>query len=314
MVIQDNERNAYDQRSLEWELVESYGYFTLFVCLKMVKISFISRHAIRLIRRTFSELSTCASLSLDKTLLIDTKFHISIVYFRAGYTPDDYPTQSAWDTRLLLERSKAIKCPSVALQLAGAKKVQQVLASEEGLLEHYMDTEAAARLRATFMSMWPMDDSDLGKRGLDLAQTQSQRFVLKPQREGGGNNIYQSDIPPFLTAMHERDKSKPEGEPKEREGYILMELIQPPKNAVNVLVRAGTGTEIRTKVISELGIYGVALYRRDAKAKKASMEVNLLAGHLLRTKGSDSHEGGVVVGASGLDSVLLVDLKELSEK
>ena len=34
-----------------------------------------------------------------------------------------------WKTRLMLERSKAIKCPSAAVHLAGTKKVQQVLAS-----------------------------------------------------------------------------------------------------------------------------------------------------------------------------------------
>jgi hypothetical protein len=34
----------------------------------------------------------------------------------------------------MLERSRAVKCPSIAYQLVGAKKVQQVLA-EPGRLE-----------------------------------------------------------------------------------------------------------------------------------------------------------------------------------
>ncbi len=29
---------------------------------------------------------------------------------------------------------------------------------------------------------------------LDLIASESEQFVLKPQREGGGNNIYKSDI------------------------------------------------------------------------------------------------------------------------
>lgn len=60
-----------------------------------------------------------------------------MVYFRAGYTPNDYPTQKEWDGRLLIERSKAIKCPNISYHLAGAKKVQQVLANP-GELEKYV--------------------------------------------------------------------------------------------------------------------------------------------------------------------------------
>ena len=50
---------------------------------------------------------------------------VAVAYFRAGYTPDDYPTEVEWEARLLIERSDAYACPSAAYQLAGAKKVQQ---------------------------------------------------------------------------------------------------------------------------------------------------------------------------------------------
>lgn len=46
----------------------------------------------------------------------------------AGYTPDDYPGEEEWEARALVERSDAFKCPSVAYQLAGAKKIQQASA------------------------------------------------------------------------------------------------------------------------------------------------------------------------------------------
>lgn len=184
------------------------------------------------------------------------------------------------------------------MQLAGAKKVQQVLASEPGLLEQYLSKEDALEMRKTFVGMWGMDSE-----GEDLARREYDRMVLKPQREGGGNNCYKGDIPGLLDEMVVRDKERKDGG-KEREGYILMELIQPPEGVENVLVKAGTGQGVRVKTISELGVYGVCLYKR--KGKGAEVLVNKQAGHLLRTKGSDSHEGGVVVGASGLDSVLLV--------
>ena len=41
-----------------------------------------------------------------------------------------------WSARLKLERSRAIKCPTVGYQLVGTKKIQQVLA-EPGVLERY---------------------------------------------------------------------------------------------------------------------------------------------------------------------------------
>jgi glutathione synthase len=53
---------------------------------------------------------------------------VAVAYFRAGYTPTDYPSETEWQARLLLERCNAIKCPSVAYQLAGTKKLQQVIA------------------------------------------------------------------------------------------------------------------------------------------------------------------------------------------
>lgn len=52
--------------------------------------------------------------------------------------------------RELLERSTAVQCPSVAYQLAGAKKVQQDLASP-ATLERFLDSkEDIALARSCF--------------------------------------------------------------------------------------------------------------------------------------------------------------------
>ena len=48
---------------------------------------------------------------------------MSVVYFRTGYELEAYPTEQEWLVRLLLERSLAIKCPSIQYHLAGTKKV-----------------------------------------------------------------------------------------------------------------------------------------------------------------------------------------------
>jgi glutathione synthetase len=283
MVVQEAERNAFDQRALEWEL--------------------LNVHSIRLIRLTFSELQKQATLSSsDGRLLISpSNTEVSVVYFRAGYTPVDYPTASAWSTRLLLERSKAIKCPSVALQLAGAKKVQEVL-SRPGQLERFLPNrpDDVSRLRDSFTRLFPLDDSDAGREALRLATTNPEDFVLKPQREGGGNNVYRLDIPPFLAELEKKDGGKAAGEPREREGYILMDLILPPRDLRNVLVKAGEGRGVEAEVVSELGVYGIALWDSDG------LKVNETAGHLLRTKASDVAEGGVATGYSVIDSPALV--------
>lgn len=64
-----------------------------------------------------------------------------------------------WEARLLLERSRAVKCPDIATQLAGTKKVQQEL-SRPGTLEKLLPghPEAIARIRATFAGLYSLDE------------------------------------------------------------------------------------------------------------------------------------------------------------
>jgi len=65
---------------------------------------------------------------MKKRLFIG-KDEVGVIYFRCGYHPDQYPTEREWDARLMMERSLAIKCPSIQYHLAGTKKIQQALAS-----------------------------------------------------------------------------------------------------------------------------------------------------------------------------------------
>lgn len=48
------------------------------------------------------------------------------------------------------------------------------------------------------MKIYPLDVSKEGLDARKLAIFSSSLYVLKPQREGGGHNIYRSSIPPFL--------------------------------------------------------------------------------------------------------------------
>ena len=236
-------------------------------------------------------------LSINSPLHIGSPLEISTIYFRATYTPTDFPTPEHWETRILLQRSLAINCPSLPLQLAGGKKVQQVL-SKPGVLEDFLldpgrgpeafTAEDVRMVRETWVEMWGLDDTDGVQRALERAE----RLVLKPQREGGGNNVYRSSIPPFLNSLPA----------EERAAWIAMQLIEPPPGVGNYLIRAGGGGEAhKADVVSELGIFGWTLFGEERVWQSNS------GGWLVRTKGRESDEGGVAVGFSVLDSVLLVD-------
>lgn len=289
-VVQGDERNTFDQRAMEEALTE--------------------QHNIPVLRSTFEDLRTKASLHGGERVLVlqtplsVTPVEISVVYYRSGYNPDDYALEEDWAVRLMLERSLAIKCPTIALQLAGAKKVQQALA-EPGVLERFVGNNAHD-LRLMFAQLWPLDDSELGKEALRLVREDPTKYVMKPQREGGSHNIYKEDILPALEAMEKRDKERAErGEDvsvKEREGYILMSMIRTPEDRGALMLRAGHGdrAEVVEQTVSELGIYGTALFGLgEIPAARAG-------GFLLRTKASSSNEGGVAVGFSVIDTPVLV--------
>lgn len=244
----------------------------------------------------------------------DDKVEISTIYLRAGYTTIDYTTGTEYGTRLFLERTRAIKCPSLALQLAGGKKVQEVL-TNPGVLESFLCDEkkygkdvysqdVVDEIRETWMGMWGLDFDDDSTpaangegSGVRKAREQALSLVLKPQREGGGNNVYKEDIPAFIDALPVA----------ERAAWIAMDLIVPPEGTGNYLVRAGSGTAgaVRTDVVSELGIFGWSLFGWEGAEKNKVEEREV--GWLVRTKGKDSNEGGVATGFSVLDSVVLID-------
>lgn len=285
-VVQDPERNVFDQRHLEYSLFAENG--------------------VRSFRVPFSKVLSYTKLDSNRNLMYNPPhapgkaYEVTTVYYRSGYSPDDFPTSDEWTARLHLERSRAIKCPSILLQLAGCKKVQQVLATPRSPhLGRFLSNETtAARVLKTFAPIYPMDKSEAGLEARRLATNPetSRRFVLKPQREGGGNNIYRGAIPPFLSKLPE----------SQWPAYILMEIIEPPAQE-NVIIR--NGEVQKGGVICELGIYGVCLWKNgDGAGSAGEILENLDAGYLLRTKGDQSEEGGVAAGFGAVDSCCLVEV------
>uniref|UniRef100_A0A8D0A1U2 Glutathione synthetase n=1 Tax=Sander lucioperca TaxID=283035 RepID=A0A8D0A1U2_SANLU len=215
---------------------------------------------------------------------------VAVVYFRNGYMPENYISEKTWDARLLMERSLAVKCPDISTHLAGTKKVQQVLASP-GVLEKFFpdQPQIVEQIRATFAGLYTLDMGPEGEKTVAMALAAPDRFVLKPQREGGGNNIYGSEICQVLQGVKEST---------ERMAYILMDKIHP--NPVqNYLLRRDGPLKI-SNCLSELGVFGT--YVRQGK----DMVMNECVGHLLRTKSSEHSDGGVAAGVAVLDNPLLV--------
>ncbi|XP_078446757.1 glutathione synthetase, chloroplastic-like isoform X2 [Wolffia australiana] len=210
---------------------------------------------------------------------------VGVVYFRAGYSPDDYPTESEWRARLTMEQSSAIKCPSISYHLVGTKKIQQELA-KPNVLERFLDNkDDMKKLRHCFAGLWSLDDSEILKQATEKPEL----FVLKPQREGGGNNIYGEDVRETLFKLQKEGN-------KGLDAFILMQRIFPASTPTH-LVRDGVCR--RDYTISELGIYGAYLRNKDR------IIINEQSGYLMRTKASSSNEGGVAAGYAVLDSIYL---------
>lgn len=266
MVVQPGEKNSYDQQWIQLALWE--------------------RHRIRTLRKSLIDIHNQAHLNEHSGQLSIGGCPVGVAYFRAGYSPADYPTDAEWQARDLLERSTAALCPSVAYQLAGAKKIQQDLA-QPGILSRFVDSpEDAQLLQACFAGLWGLDNLEEPetKGILQQATDQPEAFVLKPQREGGGNNLYGQQLLDKLSTG------------TDLAAYILMQRIRPP---IQPTLIARHGEPVQIDSLSELGIFGTFVRKGD------EVLLNKEAGHLVRTKAATSDEGGVAAGFAVLDSPFL---------
>ncbi|XP_053617984.1 glutathione synthetase-like isoform X2 [Plodia interpunctella] len=272
-VVEEVSYNICDQRFHEFQISET-------------------RPDIQVIRKTLNEIYEETELNDKKQLILEGKA-VAVVYYRSGYEPAQYPSSREWDARLRVERSSAIKCPSIHYQLAGTKKVQQALALP-GALEKFIGAGASSgRVRDIFTGLYSLDFDEAGERALEMAIADAERFVLKPQREGGGNNLYGDDVRDALLRLRHS---------RERAAYILMERILPPLVSGYVVRPGAPVPPPLTDLVSELGIFGVIIGTKD------KIYCNRQVGHMLRTKLADANEGGVAAGLGALDSPYLLDM------
>lgn len=112
-VVENDERNVIDQKSIEFEIADQFG--------------------IQSMRCTFLEIAEHGSVDGEGILWVHGR-EIGFVYYRSGYQHDQHQTDGKddpvkWGAREMLELSMAVKCPSVDVHLAGFKKYQQALSN-----------------------------------------------------------------------------------------------------------------------------------------------------------------------------------------
>lgn len=270
-VIEDVTYNICDQRFHEFTIRKSYPH-------------------VKVIRKTLTDIYNGGVLGNKKELIVDG-VDVSVVYFRAGYEPLHYHSQNEWDARLLIERSSAIKCPSIYYHLAGTKKVQEAL-SRPGMLKRFLTDESQIKsVKEIFTGLYSLDKNEGGEEIVAKVLANPEGYVMKPQREGGGNNIYGIDIPDKLKAMTE----------EERSSYIIMDRIFPPISKSYMLRPNGKNPPDIVSLVSELGIFGAVI------GCKGKIVYNRQVGHMLRTKLANANEGGVAAGSGALDSPFLFE-------
>lgn len=264
-VVQPDERNVFDQRLLEIALAE---------------------RGIRVIRASLEAIAEQGELRQGH--LIFKGEVAAITYFRAGYRPDELESKITRQGRQLIAQSTTVSVPDLPTHLAGTKKIQQVLTNPQ-ILKLFLEPEDIALVSKVFANIYTLDQqiefNSQVMSAQDAAIAHPEQFVLKPQREGGGFNLYDQELRNCLQNITTEESN----------AYILMERLSPP-------IFPGWGMrhgEIwQGKVVDEIGQYGVLIAQGDR------IITNCSAGYLVRTKLSDANEGGISAGYGHLNSLV----------
>ncbi|KAE9549320.1 hypothetical protein FO519_007471 [Halicephalobus sp. NKZ332] len=227
IVVQDYTSVIMDERTVEYELAESHD------------------EPMKIFRLTLTQCAERLTLK-EKDLILDGITRISLIYYRTGISPEHYPSEKEWDARLLMEKSNALKCPWIGVQLSNTKKVQQVV-SQPGFIEKYFPEkpDSVKRLRAVFGGMWGLEKQDEEtKKVISDAIAHPEKYVLKSQRDCGEGNYYGEQLASKLKTMSHEEFG----------AHILMEKFQPMAGK-NVMVRYLQPVSIE-KTASEISTYG----------------------------------------------------------
>jgi len=171
-------------------------------------------------------------------------------------------------------------------------KLFQMLLSQRNILQKYTSSqEATEDILRLFCDTLPLNLDEEGDKNAQLGIDHLDQYVLKPQREGGGNNLWDQEMKEKLLSL---------AEDPARAQFILMQKITPPV-LKNKFVRRGVMSE-ELDTVSEFGYYSVYCTNDSSKVVE-----NKVVGPLIRTKGATENEGGVAVGISAIDSPFFIE-------
>ncbi|KAI3412163.1 hypothetical protein GPALN_002204 [Globodera pallida] len=250
----------------------------------------VSKNKIKIVQMPVAEVGEIMTLDDDFSLRFGTQ-KVAVAFYRSQTGLND-PKHFAG--QLMIERSTAIKIPSSTQILSAQKKIQQVLALP-GMLERFFpssnEADMVVAIRKTFAGLWGLDnpEDEATKSIIQNAIDHPDKYVMKPCREGGGNNFFGEKIPKKL-----REFSR-----AELGAHILMQKLTP-FAAPNIMVRPLQDVQFEN-VVSELGIFGFLLGNVQTK----SVQHNVQRGHYTRSKSQEAQEGGIYGGEGVVDSPLL---------
>uniref|UniRef100_A0A914H8B9 Glutathione synthetase n=1 Tax=Globodera rostochiensis TaxID=31243 RepID=A0A914H8B9_GLORO len=255
------------------------------------EIEQIAKNKIKVVYVTWPECIRDLTMDDDFTLRLKGQA-VAVFYINYSITGVIFSAKSI-ETYKIIERSTAIKSLSLFYELSVSKKVQQIL-SLPGMVERFFPDPKEApmvdAIRKTFARMWGLEDDDLETREIVAdAIAHPERYVMKPNREGGGKNFWDQEIADNLRTLA----------PKERAAYILMEKLNP-LTVKNYLVWPFKEV-VYDDVVVELGVYTFMV----GNMQDGTMSHYAQPGHLARTKLATSNEGGISSGTGTFDSVYL---------
>ena len=273
-VVQKNETNLFDQYSLSEELYNKY---------KMLSK-----------RLTLNEIKKNCVQDEQGNLTINGKL-ISMFYFRAAYCESDFPDEESWQGRELIELSTAIKIPDINTFLTTFKIFQYEL-SKPQIMMHYCNNDLLINdVLRFFGGIYYIKDMDQEKQKELFSQIKRDpnKYILKPMREGGGNNITGDKLKELI----------PE-EGNEPNDLLKVSVIVDKIDAAvhESIVLKNEKINIQNS-ISEFSIYGIILTNEN------SLVMNKSVSFLVRTKNKDDTEGGIMEGAGAVDLPCLLDVK-----
>ncbi|KRX09258.1 hypothetical protein PPERSA_05927 [Pseudocohnilembus persalinus] len=248
---------------------------------------FLANKGVLSLRKTFEQLLLEATFDDKGRFFVDGD-EICLVYFRWGYSPNHYYNEKIWELRENIELSKAIKCPNIKLILVNFKKIQLELQKQQVMDKFLEDQNQQKQINHQFAKILELPEEEQEYQNLisDL-EINFHKWVLKPNREGGGNNLYGTEIIQKLKEINKNDKKD----------YILMEKISQRPRIGHML----THEDLKVcGAVSELSTWGAFI-----SESKNNIDYNIQGGYLNRTKNFLSNEGGLAVGMSVLDGLLI---------